>query len=129
MRVYGWYSNVSRGKHRKAQKEVQTTVEQISEVSASTAMCAWPRLIKQVYEVHPLVCPRCGGGMRIIAFIEQPAVIEKILAHLPACADGGQGVVAHPSPQPAEGGPDAFLWTTGHRRQIAASLIHPPAGC
>jgi hypothetical protein len=35
-----------------------------------------------VYEVDPLVCPRCGSAMRIIAFIEQPAVIEKILTHL-----------------------------------------------
>jgi hypothetical protein len=33
-------------------------------------------LIKQVYEVDPLVCPRCAGTMRIIAFIEQPAVID-----------------------------------------------------
>jgi hypothetical protein len=43
---------------------------------------AWARLIKQVYEADPLLCPRCGGAMRIIAFIEQPAVIEKILTHL-----------------------------------------------
>ena len=39
-------------------------------------------MIKQVCEVDPLVCPRCAGTMRIIAFIEQPAVIEKILTHL-----------------------------------------------
>ena len=38
--------------------------------------------VKQVYEVDPLVCPRCAGAMRIIAFIEQPEVIEKILTHL-----------------------------------------------
>ena len=42
----------------------------------------WARLIKQVYEADSLLCPRCGGAMRIIAFIEQPAVIEKILTHL-----------------------------------------------
>lgn len=28
----------------------------------------------QVYEVDPLVCSRCGGAMRILAFIEQPEV-------------------------------------------------------
>jgi len=43
---------------------------------------AWARLIKQVYEVDPLVCPRCGSPMRIIAFIEQPAGIKEILTHL-----------------------------------------------
>lgn len=52
------------------------------------------RLIKQVYAVEPLVCPRCAGAMRIIAFLEQRAVIEKILTHLPACAEGRQGALA-----------------------------------
>ncbi len=42
----------------------------------------WAELIKKVYEADPLVCPRCGGAMRIIAFIDQPDVIEKILTHL-----------------------------------------------
>jgi hypothetical protein len=28
------------------------------------------------------VCPQCAGAMRIMAFIEQPVVIEKILTHL-----------------------------------------------
>jgi hypothetical protein len=35
-----------------------------------------------VYEVDPLVCPRCAGAMRIIAFLEQPEVIAKILTHV-----------------------------------------------
>ena len=29
-------------------------------------------------------CPACGGAMRIIACVEDPEVIEKILAHLDA---------------------------------------------
>ncbi len=41
----------------------------------------WARLIKQVYEADPLLCPHCGGPMRIIASIEQPEVMEKILTH------------------------------------------------
>ena len=86
-------------------------------------------LIQQAYEVDPLVCPRCAAAMRIIAFFEEPEVIEKILTHLPASADGKQGVVAHPRPQHAEGGPVAVLWATSHRRPIAASRIHAPAGC
>ena len=51
-------------------------------ISSSAAKRVWARLIQQVYEVDPLVCPRCAGAMRIIAFIKQPKVIEKILAHL-----------------------------------------------
>jgi len=36
----------------------------------------WLRLIKQVYEVDPSVCPRCAGPMRNIAVVEQPEVID-----------------------------------------------------
>ena len=82
MRYYGWYGIVCRGKRPKAQGENPTIIEECSEVSASAAKRAWARLIKQVYEVDPLVCPRCTGPMRLIAFIEQPEVIEKILTHL-----------------------------------------------
>jgi hypothetical protein len=43
---------------------------------------AWARLTKQIYDIDSLVCPRRAGSMRIIALIEQPAVIEKILTRL-----------------------------------------------
>ena len=40
-------------------------------------------LIKRVFEADPLACPRCGGAMAVVAFIEPPQgdVIEKILRH------------------------------------------------
>ena len=81
MRNYGWYSNVNRGKRRKAQGEGEApdTIEEFRDVSASAAKRALARLITQVSEVDPLVCSRCGGTMRILAFIEQPEVIAKNL--------------------------------------------------
>jgi hypothetical protein len=82
VRYYGWYSNVSRGKCRKAQGEATPASLESRELSPSEAKRAWARLIKQVYEVDPLVCPKCAGAMRIIAFIERPEIIEKILLHL-----------------------------------------------
>ena len=39
-------------------------------------------LIKQLYEVDPLACLRCGGSLRILAFIDQPQIVAKILIHL-----------------------------------------------
>jgi len=42
----------------------------------------WARLIARVYAADPLTSPRCGGRMRIMAFIQDPAVIQKILRHL-----------------------------------------------
>ena len=42
----------------------------------------WARLIQKIREVDPLTCTKCQGKMRIIAFIEDEEVIEKILKHL-----------------------------------------------
>ncbi|MCK8603643.1 hypothetical protein [Desulfoferrobacter suflitae] len=42
----------------------------------------WRDLIKKIYEVDPLTCPRCGHDMKIISLIHEPAVIERILGHL-----------------------------------------------
>jgi hypothetical protein len=39
-------------------------------------------LLRQIFEVDPLVCPRCTGPMRIVACITQAAVIDQILTHL-----------------------------------------------
>ena len=43
---------------------------------------AWARLLARVYEVDPLVCPRCGARLRVIAVIQNPVQIKKILNHL-----------------------------------------------
>lgn len=42
----------------------------------------WARLIQKIYEVDPLICPKCKDAMRIISFIEDPLVIREILMHL-----------------------------------------------
>ena len=42
----------------------------------------WAVLIARIYEVFPLVCPLCGGPMRIIAFITHSADIRQILEHI-----------------------------------------------
>jgi hypothetical protein len=30
----------------------------------------WAMLIKRVYEIDPLACPRCGGQMKVVALCE-----------------------------------------------------------
>ncbi len=42
--------------------------------SAKAARGKWARFIKKVFEVAPLLCPDCGGLMRIIAFIARISV-------------------------------------------------------
>ena len=46
------------------------------------ARSAWALLLARIYEAFPLICPRCGGELRIIAFITAALVVQKILAHL-----------------------------------------------
>jgi len=46
------------------------------------ASATWRELIKRVWEVDPLLCPRCGTEMVKLAAVRDPVVIIKILRHL-----------------------------------------------
>ncbi len=82
VRYYGQYSNAARGKRQK--QEADSPAPKINEPLASKKEFRrnWARLIQKIYEVDPLLCPKCGGAMRVISVIEEQAVIEKILKHL-----------------------------------------------
>jgi hypothetical protein len=43
---------------------------------------SWPDLLRHTFAVDVFACPRCGGRMRVIATIEDPVAIRKILTHL-----------------------------------------------
>jgi hypothetical protein len=47
-------------------------------------------MIRKVYEVDPLLCPTCGGWMRIIFFIEEPKTIDRIIRHLELTFEAGR---------------------------------------
>lgn len=84
IRYYGWDSNKSRGLRAQAQPPATGSEEKPPRgPSAKEARQRWAALIKKGYEVDPLLCPQCGGTMKIIRFIErrQREVIEKILRH------------------------------------------------
>ncbi len=36
----------------------------------------------KIYEVDPLICLRCGGWMRVVAFLTEYAVVDRIVRHL-----------------------------------------------
>ena len=42
----------------------------------------WAQRLKRVFNIDIETCSECGGDVRIIASIEDPIVIQKILAHL-----------------------------------------------
>ncbi len=43
---------------------------------------AWAQRLKRVFAIDIETCRRCGGQLKVIASIEDPPVIERILAHL-----------------------------------------------
>ena len=42
----------------------------------------WAELLRRIFEIEPLACPRCGQTRRIVAFITEPKAIDRILDHL-----------------------------------------------
>ena len=42
----------------------------------------WARLLKRVFDIDLEHCPQCGGECKLIAAIEEPAVIVRILTYL-----------------------------------------------
>ena len=42
----------------------------------------WAMLLARIHAVLPLVCPRCGHAMRILAFVTEAAAVRRILAHV-----------------------------------------------
>jgi hypothetical protein len=82
-RYFGFYSNKSRGLRAEANGDAAHDAPTTRSPSASQARRRWAALIKRVWHVDPLRCPRCGFTMKIVSFIEptQPDVIDVILTH------------------------------------------------
>jgi hypothetical protein len=82
VRYYGYYSNKSRGlrKRKNIDDEIPSVIN--SDISKKQFRKNWARLIQKIYNVDPLLCPKCSGQMSIISFIEDHSTIKKILKHL-----------------------------------------------
>ena len=60
----------------------EALAESEEEVDSDDSKRAWALLLAKVYEIDPLVCPKCGAEMTVIAIIENPGQIKRILRHL-----------------------------------------------
>jgi hypothetical protein len=61
----------------------------------------WAQRLKRVFAIDIEVCRRCGGQLKVIASIEDPLVIERILEHLGHTAEPVDP--ANPSRAPPQG--------------------------
>ena len=50
--------------------------------ASTQARMSWAQLLKRIFAIDMAACPQCGGPLTILAAIEDPTVIAKILAHL-----------------------------------------------
>jgi hypothetical protein len=81
VRYYGLYANAHRGKLRKASlatSPLRIVEEELRRLPAK----GWAAMIRKVYEVDPMTCPKCGGRMKVVAFITEHAVVDRIIDHL-----------------------------------------------
>jgi hypothetical protein len=60
---------------------------------------SWAALMHRAFALDVLACPHCGGRLRLIATLHDPAVIRKLLAHLGMARSGPS-----PGPAPPESG-------------------------
>jgi hypothetical protein len=109
VRYYSLYANAHRGKVRKAGRNpfaLRMVEEELKPVPSKgwAALIRKPHLglrsaamIRKVYEVDPLICPKCGslavlmeqrqrlhecGQMKVIAFITDYQAVDLIIDHL-----------------------------------------------
>ena len=69
----------------------------------------WAQPLKRVFNIDITTCPTCGGAMKVIACIEDPIVIRKILDHLDRLA---LITTANSLPEPRAPPPQAGLFDT-----------------
>jgi hypothetical protein len=81
IRYYGLYSNAHRGKEKKRGRAA-SVMPVLQPPPPGKPSPGWRELIRRVYEVDPLTCPACGARMKVIAFITNYEVIDRIIHHL-----------------------------------------------
>lgn len=97
---------------------------------------SWALMLARIFECLPLACPNCGEPMRIIAFILDRPVIERILTHIGEPTEAPKVWPARGRRRPSwgSGGPDggarrmAGDGSDGRRRRLipgSESSKHP----
>jgi len=92
-RYYGAYSNRKRKAIESAGKEEEGVTLGGSgcgqgadapegEDAYRRPRASWARLLHRIFEIDPLLCPKCGTEMKVVSVITEPEVVDKILQHI-----------------------------------------------
>ena len=83
-RFHGVFSRGGLPPNSKLRKDVvpQKPVEEPENPKPKAYSMTWAQRLKRVFSIAIGKCEKCGGPVRIIASIEDPDVIQKILKHL-----------------------------------------------
>jgi hypothetical protein len=123
-RQYGAYSTVVRAARRRAAEHEagSTTTAAVGERSdRKPCSRTWAALLSRVYGYEPLVCPRCGGEMQVLATLHDPSSIRRILDHLDI---DGRVPPLQPSRAPPPGEQEEFGFTD-HQPDVDDLLTDP----
>ena len=72
VRYYGLYANAHGGKVKKASLS-PAALRVVEEEPRRLPSQGWAAMIRKVYEVDPLVCPKYGSRMKVVAFLTEVA--------------------------------------------------------
>ncbi|TVQ41685.1 MAG: IS91 family transposase, partial [Wenzhouxiangella sp.] len=75
-----WRAKITPARRGRGAKPTKPT-EDRTPAEQRSAM-RWAKRLKRVFQIDVETCPSCGGTVQIIASIEDPPVIERILTHL-----------------------------------------------
>jgi hypothetical protein len=75
-------ARVTPGKRGKGRKFNATDDSQDKSPEECRASMTWAQRLKRVFDMDVEICDQCGGGIKVIACIEDPMVIKNILDHM-----------------------------------------------
>jgi len=89
-----WRSHVVR--YGRPGPDVHARERDASPRAAGTAGAwTWAALMRRVFDLDVLACPRCGGRLRVLATVQDPRAVQAILAYR-----ARSGTPAPPGPAP-----------------------------
>ena len=101
-----WRSQVVRY-GRPAPDSTARQLEASRRAAGTPSAWTWAALMRRVFDLDVLACPRCGGRLRVIATVQDPLAVQAILAHLarsntpapPGPAPPAPAAITSPAPQ------------------------------